>query len=67
MNGYLTAKEAATLWDVSERQVQVWCKSEMIDGVVQFGKAWAIPKTATKPTRTRNYKPGRKPKASEVI
>ena len=62
MTGYLTVKEAAEQWDVSERQVQVWCKSEMIKGVTQFGKSWAIPDTAVKPTRTRKYKPGRKPR-----
>jgi predicted site-specific integrase-resolvase len=62
MNGYLTAKEAAEKWDVSERQVQVWCKADMIDGVTLFGKSWAVPEAAKKPTRTRNYKPGRKPR-----
>ena len=71
MNGYLTAKEAAEMWNVSERQVQVWCKAGMIDGVTQFGKSWAVPEAAKKPTRTRNYKPGRKPrknnKASEEL
>ena len=62
MNGYITAKEAAEKWDVSERQVQLWCKTEMLDGVAKFGSSWAIPATAKKPTRTRNLKPGRKPK-----
>ncbi|MCL1794970.1 MAG: helix-turn-helix domain-containing protein [Oscillospiraceae bacterium] len=62
MNEYLTTKEAAEQWDVSERQVQVWCKADMINGVTQFGKSWAIPISAVKPTRTKNYKPGRKSK-----
>jgi predicted site-specific integrase-resolvase len=62
MNGYLTAKDTAARWDVTERQVQLWCKSGMIEGVTQFGKSWAIPETAQKPTRTVNFKPGRKPK-----
>jgi len=62
MNGYVTVREKALLWGVSERQVQVWCKSEKIDGVMQFGKSWAIPEEAPKPTRTVNMKPGRKPK-----
>ena len=60
LNGYMTAKEMAERWNVSVRQVQFWCKAEMIDGVKQFGKSWAIPENASKPTRTVNEKPGRK-------
>ena len=60
LSGYMTAKEMAERWKVSVRQVQFWCKAEMIDGVKQFGKSWAIPKNAPKPTRTVNEKPGRK-------
>jgi len=62
MNGYMTVRDKALLWGVSERQVQIWCKSEKIEGVMQFGKSWAIPDNAIKPTRTVNMKPGRKPK-----
>jgi excisionase family DNA binding protein len=66
MNGYLTVKEAAARWGVTERQVQLWCKSGMIGGVTQFGKSWAIPETTNKPTRTVNFKPGRKPKNKDT-
>jgi hypothetical protein len=38
------------------------CKTGMIDGVIHFGKSWAIPEDAEKPTRTGELKPGRKPK-----
>jgi predicted site-specific integrase-resolvase len=62
MNGYMTVRDMATLWGVSERQVQIWCKSGKIEGVLLFGKSWAIPESAAKPTRTINEKPGRKPK-----
>ena len=62
MNGCLTAKEVVEQWDVSVRQVQFWCKVGKIEGVRQFGKSWAIPEDAPKPTRTVNLKPGRKPK-----
>jgi len=61
MIGYMTAKEKAKQWGVSDRMVQVWCGENMIDGVVKFGHAWAIPKDAKKPTRTGKLKPGRKP------
>ena len=62
MNGYMTAKEMSDRWDVSVRQVQFWCKVGKIDGVRQFGKSWAIPENAPKPTRTVKVKPGRKSK-----
>jgi len=61
LNGYATAKEMATHWGVSMRQVQFWCSEEKIDGVVRFGGVWAIPESALKPTRSVNMKPGRKP------
>ena len=60
LNGYVTAKEMAQRWDVSVRQVQFWCSEGRIEGVVQFGRSWAIPGNASKPTRTINMKPGRK-------
>ena len=65
MNGYSTVKDMAQVWDVSERQVQVWCKAGMIDGVIRFGGVWAIPTETKKPTRTVNQKPGRRPKTNE--
>ena len=46
MNGYSTVKEMAKVWDVSERQVQFWCKSGMIDGAAMFAASWVIPADA---------------------
>ena len=66
LNGYVTAKEMAERWGVSTRQVQFWCSVGKIEGVVQFGKSWAIPDDAPKPTRTVKMKPGRKPKNTNV-
>ena len=60
MNGYVTVKDMAKRWNVSERQVQVWCKSGRVDGVLQFGRSWALPDATEKPTRTVRMKPGRK-------
>ena len=34
----------------------------MIPSVIRFGKSWAIPEDAPKPTRTVPVKPGPKPK-----
>lgn len=66
MNGYISVQDAAKKWDVSVRQVQRMCKGDMIEGVIHFGKSWAIPENANKPTRTGEFKPGRKPKKTEV-
>ena len=66
MNGFISTREAAERWDVTERQVQRMCNAGMIDGIIHFGKSWAIPEDAPKPTRTTQFKPGRKPKTSEV-
>jgi len=66
MNGYISVKEAAERWDVTIRQVQRMCCSGMIPGVIHFGKSWAIPEDAIKPTRTGNAKPGRKAKTTKM-
>jgi hypothetical protein len=62
MNGYVSADEMAKRWNISLRQVQYLCSHGRIDGVTRFGKSWAIPENALKPTRTGKLKPGRKPK-----
>ena len=66
MIDYFEAEDIAKLWDISIRQVQYLCKHGRIEGVIKFGNVWAIPKTASKPTRTGKFKPGRKTKTSEV-
>ena len=62
MNGFVKADEMAKRWDVSVRQVQLLCQNGKIRGASKFGNAWAIPENTTKPTRTGELKPGRKPK-----
>ena len=62
MNGFISVKEAAERWDVTERQVQRMCGAGMISGVIHFGKSWAIPEDTVKPTRTAKSRPGHKRK-----
>lgn len=50
---YITAKEAAVKWGISERRVQVLCEQKRVEGVQRLGKAWAIPRDATKPIDAR--------------
>jgi len=50
---YITAKQAAEKWNISQRRVQVLCEQGRIKGVVRLGWAWAIPKDAEKPADLR--------------
>ena len=67
MNGYISTREAAARWNISERQVQKLCGADRIPGVVQFVDRWAIPEDAQKPTRTPKTKPGLKKKIVELL
>lgn len=48
MVDYISVKEAADKWDISERRIQKLCEENRIDGVVRFGRSWDIPKDAEK-------------------
>ncbi len=50
---YMTIKEAAEKWNLSVRRVQTICNEGMIQGVIKFGHAWAIPKDAKRPVDKR--------------
>lgn len=50
---YITAKEAAEKWGISQRRVQVLCEQGRVLGAVRLGWAWAIPKEADKPVDAR--------------
>jgi hypothetical protein len=50
---YITAKEAARTWSISERRVQILCEQHRIEGVQRLGRAWAIPHNAEKPPDAR--------------
>ena len=50
---YITAKESATKWGISERRVQVLCEQGRIKNVQRLGKAWAIPLDSRKPEDKR--------------
>ncbi len=50
---YITVKEVAEVWNISERRLQTMCNEGLIPGVKRFGKAWAIPADAQKPVDKR--------------
>lgn len=53
IDGYATIRETAERWDITVRQVQYLCAKGQVEGAVKFGRAWAIPKEAKKPTDGR--------------
>lgn len=50
---FITVKQAAEKWGLSERRLQTMCNDGVIPGVVKFGHAWAIPENAEKPVDKR--------------
>ncbi|HHU64247.1 MAG TPA: helix-turn-helix domain-containing protein [Clostridiales bacterium] len=53
---YITTKQAAKKWGISERRVQVLCAQGRIKGAMRLGWAWAIPIDAEKPSDKRYKK-----------
>lgn len=51
---YITTKEAAQKWSISDRRVLQYCNAGRIKGAVKMGNTWLIPKDAEKPLDTRN-------------
>ena len=56
MLSYISAKEAAEKWNISQRRVAVLCSESRIDGAMMVGKMWIIPGNATKPEDKRAAK-----------
>lgn len=50
---YMTVKEAATKWNLSDRRVRVLCSEGKIPGAYQEGRGWKIPIDAKKPADGR--------------
>ena len=46
---YITVREAAQKWNISQRLVQQYCVDGRIEGAVKFGSSWAIPDNAQRP------------------
>jgi len=46
---WMTTKETAELWGITDRQVQMLCTHGRVDGAQRLGYMWVIPKGAMKP------------------
>lgn len=65
MDDRMTAKEAAKLWNLTERRITSLCKEEKIYGAKKQGRLWTIPADAEKPedhrVKTGAYKKNTRP------
>ncbi len=46
---FITVKQAAQKWGISDRRIRVLCDEGKIEGAYQEGKIWKIPANASKP------------------
>lgn len=51
---YMTAKEAANLWGISQRRVAILCSEGRIPGAEMLSNMWLIPKDSKKPDDGRS-------------
>lgn len=56
MLNFISAKEAAEKWKISQRRVSVLCNEHRIDGAMMVGNMWIIPSTAEKPIDKRTVR-----------
>ncbi len=50
---YMSAKEAAEKWNISQRRVSILCSENRIEGAAMLGNMWIIPRNAEKPVDGR--------------
>ena len=50
---YITVRDAAQKWNISERLVQKYCAMGRIEGAKKFGTSWVIPAGTVKPKDPR--------------
>ncbi len=53
---YISSKELADKWEMSERSIRNYCQQGKIHGAFLVGKTWSIPEDAKKPERKNNRK-----------
>ncbi len=62
---YISVKDLAEKWNISERSVRNYCAEGKIDGAYLKGKTWMIPENAQKPIRKNSI--SKKPKTLSQI
>lgn len=61
IKGYISIREASYRWGMSERRVNQYCAEGRIPGASRFGRSWAIPENAEKPSDPRFQEQHRDP------
>lgn len=56
---YMTTKDTAAQWGITDRMVLYYCTSGRIRGAIKLGNTWLIPKNTEKPSDGR-YKAQKK-------
>ena len=56
MLSYISAKEAAEKWNISQRRVAILCSEARISGAMMVGNMWIIPVNAEKPIDKRTIR-----------
>ncbi len=56
MLSFISAKEAAEKWNISQRRVAILCSENRIEGAMMVGNMWIIPSTAEKPVDKRTIR-----------
>ena len=46
---YITVKQAAEKWGISDRRVRILCSEGKISGAMREGRSWMVPSDAKKP------------------
>lgn len=63
---YMSAREAADKWGISQRRVAVLCAEQRIQDASMVGNMWLIPSTAEKPDDARTWSYNEKRKTNIV-
>ncbi len=50
---YLSTKQIAEKWNISDRRVRLLCSEGKVDGAFKDGRNWKVPENAKKPTDNR--------------
>ena len=62
---YMSAREAADKWGISQRRVAVLCSEQRIKDATMVGNMWIIPSSAEKPTDARSTRYNRTEKKAD--
>ena len=53
---FMSAREAADKWGISQRRVAILCAENRIENATMVGNMWIIPATAEKPLDARSVR-----------